>query len=667
MRLVPGAAADSVGSTMKSPALRLVRRFPVSPLLCLGAAWLLGRTEFVQGLEWRTLDWRTEMRVPFQPPPDPRISIILYEDTTEMEVMPWPADRGVHGDMIKFLTLARPKVVAWDVILDASREGDGDEAMGRAAAIAGRAGVSVVTGAVSDPEGAGGDGAADDGPTQPLRDVRGDIGRVLGDASALRPFRELRENGLYGFVDTPPGPDGIRREIPLVVRIGDELYPSLALQTLMAFYDVPAAEVRVRLGDAIYLPTAMRGELRVPVSAAGRFLLNYRYDQDEDATDFPTLSYYGALLGLNEAYVERSGHPPLPEFAGGIVFLGQTVTGKADVGPTARSPSAPLVLVHANLVNNVLASDYASRANAWLVWGSALLVGYAGVVIGARRPVWLLATFGVLACVCYVVAALAAWIKFSLWLPLAAPLLGFVALQFVEIGRRVLREQRAREQVKRMFGTYLAPELLAKMMKEGSERATVGSERRAVTILFSDLRDFTRLTEQMRDELLIEQLNEYLAAMVECIHRESGTLHKFIGDAVMAVWGDLESEGPEADAQRAARAALAMQTTLAQLNEGWQQRNKPPLRMGIGLNHGVVLVGNIGSPRRMEFAVIGDAVNLAARLESLNKDLNTSILVGESLPPLLGSGFDLAPCGVVPVKGKAEPVKVYALRGLASH
>ena len=123
----------------------------------------------------------------------------------------------------------------------------------------------------------------------------------------------------------------------------------------------------------------------------------------------------------------------------------------------------------------------------------------------------------------------------------------------------------------------------------------------------------------------------------------------------------MHSEGAETDARRAARAALEMQATLAQLNERWRAQNKPLLRMGIGLNHGIVLVGNIGSPRRMEFAAIGDAVNLAARFESLNKELNTSILVGESLAGLLGPEFDLASCGLVPVRGKTEPVMIFQL------
>lgn len=634
----------------------------MAPLLCFGAAWLIADWTIVRRLEWRALDWRTMFRVRYQPPPDSRISIILYEDVTDTHLAPWPPDRSVHGEMIKYLTLAGPKVVTWDVILDATREGEGDAEMGEAAAMAARAGTRVITGAVSDPYPAEGD-AAGLGLTRALSHVRGDRSLLVGDTHALLPFPALRTASWFGFVDTPPGGDGVRREIPLVVRVGNDVFPSLALQTLMAFFDVEPEDVRVELGDAVYLPTLARGELRLPVNDAGRFLLNYRYDQTETGLDFAAMNYMEALLKLDERFVQQTGVPEMPELKGGVVFIGQSVVGKADAGPTQRSALSPLVLVHANLVNNVLANDLARRAPAWAVLLGGVLLGYVGMVVGTRRSVWAMAAFGGASLAGYVAVSFGAWVRWSLWLPLWWPVMGFLALQFIVIGGRVRREQRAREQVKQMFGAYLSPELLTKMMKDGRSIAAVSSERRAVTILFSDLRDFTSLAERVDDEELIAQLNEYLAAMVECIHREGGTLHKFIGDAVMAVWGDLESRSVEEDAQSAARAALAMQRTLRELNGKWRAVGKPELRMGVGLNHGVVLIGNIGSPRRMEFSAIGDAVNLASRLESLNKEQGTEVLMGEQLPVLLGRGFKTRPCGALRVRGKSAAVEVFELLG----
>jgi adenylate cyclase len=648
---------------MKSSTLRSWWRVPVSPLLCFGLAWFAAHTEVVQRFEWRSLDWRTGYRVRFQPPPDPRIVVVLFEDATEMNFVNWPPDRAVHAELIKLLTLAKPAVVTWDVILDASREGEGDAEMGEAAAIAARAGVTVITGGVTSPEPVE-EEPTPPGPTRALTQVEGDVSAVLGDEHALKPFPALRASSVYGFVDTPPGMGGVRREIPLVVRVGETLYPSLALQTVMAYYDVAPEDVRVRLGDAVYLETG-DGVRRLPVSEAGRFLLNYRYDLDEHGSDFVLMTYFEAMVKLHERFLEEKADVALPPLEGGIVFIGQTVTGKADVGPTPRSAISPLVLIHANLVHNVLTDDLAQRAPEWAVWLGAVLLGYVGVAIGLKRSVWALAAFGLVSAAVYLIAAYAVWIEFSVWLPMMAPLLGFAALHFLIIGRRVREEQKGREQVKQMFGTYLSPELLKRMMRDGRNIAAVSSERRPVTILFCDLRDFTSMAEQLKDDALIAQLNEYLAAMVECIHAEGGTLHKFIGDAVMAVWGDLASEGIERDARRAARAALAMQEVLGRLNEAWVRDGKPAFRMGVGLNHGVVLIGNVGSPRRMEFTAIGDAVNLASRLESLNKELKTEILVGESLRDLLKDDFRLRARGEVAVKGKAGAVAVYELQGAA--
>ena len=653
---------------MKIPALHGLWRTPVSPLVCFGLAWLATQTRVVNHFEWRTLDWRTEVRSHVQPPPDPRIAIVLYEDSTELNLTPWPPDRKVHGDMIELLSLAQPAVISWDVILDAVHEGGGDAHMAHAAEIARRAGIGVVTASVSSPDpGENQGGPADAGPTEPLRDVTGDIAKLTGDRYAICPFPALRRVSWYGFADTPKDAGGIQREIPLVVRIGDEVWPNLSLQTLMAYYHVPAGKVRVRLGDAIYLPTKARGEIRIPIAANGTYLLNYRYDQNDERTgpDFPTYSYLETLIKLTNKFVDKAPYlaRPRPDFKGRIVFLGQTVTGKADAGPTPLSVLSPLVLVHANVVNNVLTGDFARRAPAWAVWLGAALVGYWGLWLGLKRAVWKGAVFAIVAVIAYVGLAFGAWIEWSLWLPFTGPLLGFSVLEFAVISRRVLKEQKGREQVKQMFGTYLSPELLKKMMRSGTGVATVSSERRAVTILFSDLRDFTSLTESVREDALIRQLNEYLAAMVECIHRERGTLHKFIGDAVMAVWGDLETSGVAEDAAGAVRAALAMEERLAELNDKWKGEGLPALRMGIGLNHGTVLIGNIGSPRRMEFTAIGDAVNLASRLEGLNKQLGTTLLVGEGVRELLKDQFEFQPCGSVPVKGKANPVEVFALRG----
>lgn len=651
-------------------AFTFIWRVPLSPLICLGLAWLLSHTETMRAFEWRTLDWRTKLRTFYQPPPDPRVSLVLFEDNTEASIT-WPPDRSVHGDLVEMMSFVHPAVVSFDIILDASRDGDGDEKMGHAVAVAARAGVKVVTASVTSAEpSAPAEGR--EGPTRPLTHVEGDIGRLLGDEAALLPFPALRAVSLYGFADTPPGEDGIRREIPLVVRVGRQVYPSLSLQTLMAYFDVPADRVRVRLGDAVYLPTKTRGELRLPVSKQGRFLLNYRYDEDERGTDFKTYSYLGALVQLNDRFVEKKNPSPQPpEVEGGIVFIGQTVTGKADSGPTPLRAYSPLVLVHANLINNVLTGDYARQAPGWAMLILTVGLGYIGAMLGLRRTVPVMATFGVLGLVVYVVAAFGSWIMYSYWLPLTWPILGGTVLQFIVIGRRILREQRARAQVKQMFGSYLSPELVHRMVQTG-EIPQLGGHTEEVTSYFSDIQGFSVISEKLPPDRLVEWMNEYLSACTDILQGEGGSLDKYIGDAIVMMFG-----APIAlpdHAYRACVAAVRVQERGAELRAKWRAEGDkwPQLvwhtRTRIGLNTGRCIVGNMGSRVRFNYTMMGDSVNLAARMESGAKKWGVYVMATEATKLACeqhgGDRVVFRALGRIVVMGRSQPVPIHEVVGL---
>jgi adenylate cyclase len=180
-----------------------------------------------------------------------------------------------------------------------------------------------------------------------------------------------------------------------------------------------------------------------------------------------------------------------------------------------------------------------------------------------------------------------------------------------------------------------------------------------VTILFSDLIGFTTLAEKADPEALVAQLNEYLSRMTSEIFSNGGTLDKFIGDAIMAVWGNVRSLGTAQDAKCCARAALGMRRQLSQLNQTWREQGRMGLGMGIGVNHGEVIVGNIGSQERMDPTVIGDAVNLASRLEALTRTYGVDMLVGASVAELVRDEVYLRSVARVQVKGKTKPVDVF--------
>jgi adenylate cyclase len=349
-------------------------------------------------------------------------------------------------------------------------------------------GVRVVTGSVANPDPVE-ITPGFDGPTQTLTDVTGDISLFYGDEHAIMPFPQLRHVSTYGFVDAPRGRDGIIRELPLVVRIGPKVYPSLALQTLMAYYQTPADKVRVRAGDAVYLPTPA-GVVRVPISVQGMYFIIYRYDHDDLRPDFKPDSYGEVVLSLNRHFVEGVAEQPIPDYAGKILLIGQTVTGKADAGPTPRAAYSPLVLVHANVVNNILAQDFARRAPEPLAWIGLIAIGYLCAWLALRRSLTLLASVSILVIVAYTNLVVWGWVFWSLWFPWVGPLLGFVALQFIVIGRRAWQEQKAKQEIKGMFGSYVSPQLVEKLVNAG-EPPRLGGQEVEITAYFSDFQGFS--------------------------------------------------------------------------------------------------------------------------------------------------------------------------------
>jgi adenylate cyclase len=229
--------------------------------------------------------------------------------------------------------------------------------------------------------------------------------------------------------------------------------------------------------------------------------------------------------------------------------------------------------------------------------------------------------------------------------------------------------QYALEQVERLryrniLGRYVSENVAKAVLEDKrSFEDSLRGKKKPVTILFSDIRGFTTMTETRDADKLVAQLNEYFGEMVKIIEEKNrGTLQKFIGDAIMAAWGDVYSDGVDVDANRAVTAALQMRPALAKLNEAWKDNpDRENLAIGIGVNHGDVIYGNIGSSKRMELTVIGDGVNLAARLESATKQFHADILVGETVAALTREQFVFRPVDLLTVKGKTKPIEVFTL------
>jgi adenylate cyclase len=258
----------------------------------------------------------------------------------------------------------------------------------------------------------------------------------------------------------------------------------------------------------------------------------------------------------------------------------------------------------------------------------------------------------------YIFACFFLFSSSSIQIPLVGPSLAFFLLHVGSVSKQVLEERAARDHLRRTFSTYVSSGILDAIYKN-PDALQLGGGYKDVTILFSDIRSFTTMTESMDSVALVQQLNEYFTEMVGCINKYNGTLHKFIGDAIMAVWGDVAYAGSTVDAGQALRAAIDMREALKVLNARWRSEGRPEFHMGIGINHGKVVVGNIGAPQRMEFTVIGDSVNLASRLEGLTKKFGTEIMVGESVYDLTHERFAFRSLAKVQVVGKTQPTKIF--------
>jgi len=226
-------------------------------------------------------------------------------------------------------------------------------------------------------------------------------------------------------------------------------------------------------------------------------------------------------------------------------------------------------------------------------------------------------------------------------------------------------EWRERQRTRRTLERYVSKNLVREILDNPqSYFNTLGGVRKPVAIMFTDLRGFTALTEHADSHQIVAQLNEYLSEMVQHVFNEQGTLDKFIGDAIMAEWGNLHSEGASRDVEQSVNAALKMSEGLKKLNLRWKECGMPCLSMGIGINYGDVIVGNIGSStgiEKMDPTVIGDAVNLASRLEGLTKEYGLELVLGEQAGQLAMENFHVQEVDFVKVKGRTEPLAIYTV------
>ncbi len=580
---------------------------------------------------------------------DERIVIVDIDERSLAEQGRWPWDRGRIAALAEALVdRGGAAVVGFDVVFAERQAGTGDDAR-LAQALAGR---PIVLGYYfsSDREGRT-SGALP--PSLYDGDAAGELaGRVThanGFGANLGELqRAARSSGFFNpFLGGGLDPDGVIRALPLLAAYRGAVYDSLAVAVLREYLGNGSIAVR---GDRLAIDGA-RGRVELPVSAGFTAMVPVVGRGGPAGGHFRYLSATDVLEGRVDASLLR----------GRIVLVGTTAPGQTDLRATSVSEVFPGVEIHASLLSGALDGRLKQRpveapaigALATLVVAGALALalpalGALGAVLASVVGAMTLAGINAIA-----------YSNLGLVLPLAASLAAVLALGLFNLTAGWFAEGRARRAMVELFGEYVAPELVEQMARDPFSYRIARSANRELTILFADIRGFTRIAETMEPEALREYINAFLTGMTGIIHAHRGTVDKYMGDAVMAFWG-APIEDP-AHADHAVSAALAMQVEVGRMSEMLRARGLPPLAVGIGINTGVVRVGDMGSKLRRAYTVIGDAVNLASRFEGLTKQYEVPIIVGEGTVQRCRQHafFELARANVA---GRAESVRVFVPR-----
>lgn len=484
--------------------------------------------------------------------------------------------------------------------------------------------------------------------------VEGDTGAFPVAARPEKGFAPLaaEAKGL-GFIDLEPDRDGVFRRAALLVRAGDGFHPSLALLTAADYLGVAPEAVVVRPGDCIVLRGARRPggaprDIAIPIDAEGRTRVNF-LGPWKSMDHYAFARVHEAARDPGEMEVWRA------RLEGRIVIVTDASTAAQDLGPTPLEASTPLSQVHANVLHSILAGCFVREASPWTMLPIELvLLALVGVLARRGSRLFLAGTAGLAAL--FLVGAALLFLRGGILLHLVRPLM-MVAIGFAAtLSYRYLLEERQKAALRGSFEAYFPPALVQRLLLE-PERIAVGGERKELTVLFSDIREFTARTVSAEPKGVQRLLNEYFEAMVEVVFRHGGTVDKFIGDGLMVFFGDPE---PQPDhALRGVRAAMDMQRRIRELNRVWGAGGLAPIEVRIGVNTGPMVVGNMGSSRRLSYTVIGAEVNLCRRLEASAPP--GGILISQRTYEAVRDLVPTRPVEPVRAKGFPDPVVAHVV------
>ena len=468
--------------------------------------------------------------------------------------------------------------------------------------------------------------------------------------SIVRNIKVLEDNAQgIGVFTFRPSVDGIVRQVPLVVRVGDRMYPTLALE----LYRVATRQstMAVDYGPGGITGVKLKG-LNVPTDRNGQIWMKFgKHDRS---------LYVSAKDVLN-------GTVDPQRLAGKLAFFGTSAIGLLDIKATPLDAAIPGVEVHAQLLQNILDKNYLARP--WWAEGAEIVA----IILVGLLTIAMVPFLGAVWTLVLALVTIAVLLGFSWWfydahgllVDMVFPAIAIFIVTVVLTYLNYMREERERRQVRGAFSRYMSPDLVAQLAEDPS-RLTLGGEMREMSVLFADIRGFTTISEQFDAEGLTKFINRYLTPMTNVILERKGTIDKYMGDCIMAFW-NAPLDDPD-HAINGVRSALAMFVESDKMNvelkREAEEENRPyiPLRIGSGVNTGVICVGNMGSDMRFDYSVLGDDVNLGARLEGQSKTYGVDIVIGENTYAYV-ENFAVIQLDRIQVKGKTVPVDIYCVLG----
>lgn len=486
-----------------------------------------------------------------------------------------------------------------------------------------------------------------------------------GDAEPFYAARALTQLDVFaaaargsGNISAKADDDGVFRHAIMAVRVDERILPSLSLSVFLDWLGVRFDDLTIVWGKHIMIPSGagnrLEKEIKIPIDKSGRTFIPFVNIMGDD---FPIMPVHSFL----EYYNDQNLKGNLADlFEGSFVWIADTATGISDLGATPLETAAPLLNIHASMLNAMLTDTFYDQMQLGKIFTILSLLCLIMVLSALQRASWVLYCLGPGIFASLFLYAWFEFINFSLFPIITVQII--LLLEFITlVSVREIVSAREKIQIQSTFSRYVSEPIVKELLKN-PKAVKLGGEEREATVLFVDLADFTSISEQVEPETLVMLLNEFFTEMTDIIQGEGGIIDKYLGDAIMAEFGIPLNMDDHAD--RAVTSALKMKNRLSALENRWVDIAKARLRCRIGINTGKMITGNMGSKSVMDYTVIGDAVNLASRLEGVNKFYNTTIVVSEhTLKRLTPGRFRSRTLDVIQVKGKSESIKVFEVYG----